>query len=59
MKVKFKKENEEGEIQYIENYFRDDHPEVFSKDDDKNKIKGYFEHTFEKSTIKSAGQDGK
>ena len=40
MKVKFKKGNEEGEIQYIENYFREDHPGVFSKNDDENKIKG-------------------
>ena len=48
MKVKFKKQNEEGEIQYIENYFREDHPEVFSINDDENKIKGYIEDTFEK-----------
>jgi len=48
MKVKFKKQNEEGEIQYIENYFREDHPEVFSINDDENKIKGYVEDTFEK-----------
>ena len=48
MKIEFKKENEEGEIQYIENYFREDQPEVFSINDDENKIKGYFEGTFEK-----------
>ena len=48
MKVKFKKENEEGEIQYIKNYFREDHPEVFSKNDDENKIKGDSEDIFEK-----------
>ena len=52
MKIKFKKENEEGEIQYIENYFRKDQPEVFSKNDDENKIKGYFEDTFEKTNNK-------
>ena len=52
MKVKFKKENEEGEIQCIENYFREDHPEFFSKNDDENKIKGYFEDTFEKNNNK-------
>jgi len=48
MKIEFKKENEEREIQYIENYFREDQPEVFSINDDENKIKGYFEDTFEK-----------
>jgi len=48
MKVKFKKETKEGQIHYMENYFRENQPDVFSKNDGENQIKGYFDDTFEK-----------
>ena len=60
MKVKFKKEIEEGQIPYMENYFRENQPELFSKNDDENQIKGYFDNTFEKinGNIESWVADG-
>ena len=49
VQIRFKREGEEeGEEEYIENYFREEHPEVFQQNDDENKIKQYFESTFEK-----------
>ena len=46
MKVKFKKE-EEKERQYMEQYFRENEPQVFNENDDENEIEEYFDNTFE------------
>ena len=46
MKVKFKKEEEE-QIQYMEQYFRENEPQVFNANDDENEIEEYFDNIFE------------
>ena len=46
MKVKFKKEEEE-QTQYMEQYFRENEPQVFNANDDENEIEGYFDNIFE------------
>ena len=46
MKVKFKKEEEE-QTQYMEQYFRENEPQVFNANDDENEIEEYFDNIFE------------
>ena len=48
MKVKFKKEIEEEQTQYIEHYFRENEPQVFNENDDENQIEEYFDNIFER-----------
>ena len=48
MKVKFKKEEEEEQTQYMEQYFRENKPQVFNGNDDENEIEEYFDNIFEK-----------
>ena len=47
MKVKFKKEEEEEQTQYMEQYFRENEPQVFNANDDENEIEEYFDNIFE------------
>ena len=47
MKVKFKKEEEEEQTQYMEQYFRENEPQVFNANDDENEIVEYFDNIFE------------
>ena len=48
MKVKFKKEIEEEQTQYIEHYFRENEPQVFNENDVENQIEEYFDNIFER-----------
>ena len=48
MKVKFKKVREEEETQYMEQYFRENEPQVFYANDDENEIEEYFDNIIEK-----------
>ena len=47
MKVKFKKEEEE-QTQYMEQYCRENEPQVFNANDDENQIEEYFDNIFER-----------
>ena len=47
MKVKFKKEEEGEQTQYMEQYFRENEPQVFHANDDENEIEEYFDNIFE------------
>ena len=47
MKVKFKKKKEEEQTQYMEQYFRENEPQVFNANDDENEIEEYFDNIFE------------
>ena len=47
MKVKFKKEEEEEQTQYMEQYFRENEPQVFHTNNDENEIEEYFDNIFE------------
>ena len=46
MKVKFKKEKEEEQTQYMEQYFRENEPQVFHANNDENEIGEYFDNIF-------------
>ena len=48
MKVKFKKEEEEEQTQCMEQYFRENEPQVLNGNDDENEIEEYFDNIFEK-----------
>ena len=47
MKIRFKKEEEGKQTEYMEQYFRENEPQVFYANDDENKIKEYFDNIFE------------
>ena len=47
MKIKFKKEEEEKQTQYMEQYFRENEPQLFYAHDDEKKIEEYFDSIFE------------
>ena len=48
VKVRFKKEEEEEEeTQYMEQYFRENEPQLFYAHDDEKKIEEYFDNIFE------------
>ena len=47
MKIKFKKEEEGKQTQYMEQYFRENEPQVFHENDDENEIEEYFDNIFE------------
>ena len=47
VKVKFKKEEEEEQTQYMEQYFRENEPQLFYAHDDEKKIEEYFDNIFE------------
>ena len=53
VKIKFKKkEEEEEETQYMEQYFRENEPQLFYAHDDKKKIEEYFDSIFEIINVK-------
>ena len=47
LKIRFKKEKEEEEIEYMEQYFRENEPQLFQANDDEKDIKEYFDNIFE------------
>ena len=47
VKIKFKKEEEEEQTQYMEQYFRENEPQLFYAHDDEKKIEEYFDSIFE------------
>ena len=48
LKVKFIKEEEEEQTKYMEQYFRENEPQVFNASDDENQIEDYFDNVFER-----------
>ena len=47
MKIKFKKEEEEEQTQYMEQYFRENEPQVFNANDNESEIEEYFDKIIE------------
>ena len=47
LKIRFKKEKEEEEPDYMEQYFRENEPQLFQANDDEKDIEEYFNNIFE------------
>ena len=47
LKIRFKKEKEEEETEYMEQYFRENEPQLFQANDDEKDIEEYFDNIFE------------